>query len=159
MKKNLLSTIKKNLITLGPVGYLPGSGTCATIVSLIIVWLLYWLHVDTCAYGLITFLIFIIAVFLVRQLLPVLNSGDDPSEIVIDEVVGTLITFFGIAISWQTVLIGFLAFRFYDIAKPGFVRIVERLPGAWGIMLDDIIAGIFANIWIRIFLMFIPWLF
>jgi len=70
----------------------------------------------------------------------------DPKEVVIDEVVGMLITVFLHPKTFETLLIGFILFRFFDIAKPSVVGRVEKLPGGIGIMMDDVVAGIFASI-------------
>jgi phosphatidylglycerophosphatase A len=72
----------------------------------------------------------------------------DPSQAVVDEVMGQLITFcfvpFGI--NWLLVLAGFLLFRLFDIVKPYPVRTLEVLPGGLGICADDIVAGVYAGI-------------
>jgi phosphatidylglycerophosphatase A len=74
----------------------------------------------------------------------------DPSFVVIDEVAGQLITFFLIPLSWVYLPIGFLLFRAFDILKPFPARRAEELPGGWGIMVDDIIAGIYANLFLQL---------
>ena len=73
----------------------------------------------------------------------------DPHEIVIDEVAGALVTFLGVALTPATLLTGFVAFRLLDIAKPPPIRQFERLPGAWGVLADDLAAGLLANLLIR----------
>jgi len=75
---------------------------------------------------------------------------EDPQEVVIDEVVGYLITMYLVPFSWVTVVCGFLLFRLFDIFKPGPIKLVEKVPHGYGIMLDDILAGIFANILLQI---------
>jgi len=74
----------------------------------------------------------------------------DPSFVVIDEVAGQLITFFLIPLSWVYLFIGFLLFRAFDILKPFPARRAEELPGGWGIMVDDIVAGIYANLFLQL---------
>ena len=74
----------------------------------------------------------------------------DPSFVVIDEVAGQLITLFLIPFSWIYLLAGFLLFRAFDILKPFPARRAEELPGGWGIMLDDIFAGIYANLFLQL---------
>ena len=76
----------------------------------------------------------------------------DPSQIILDEVVGCFLTFVGLAFSWQSLLAGFLLFRLFDIFKPFGIKRLEQLPGAWGVLLDDCAAGLLANIILRIFL-------
>lgn len=74
---------------------------------------------------------------------------NDPSEVVIDEVAGYLVTMFLIPPGVLTVVSGFLAFRVLDIVKPWPADLAERLPRGWGIMADDIICGIYANVLLR----------
>jgi phosphatidylglycerophosphatase A len=79
------------------------------------------------------------------------TNKTDPREIVADEFSGQAVTFLFIAavpISniWVTALLGFLLFRFFDILKPWPIRRIEKLPGGWGILLDDLLAGILAGI-------------
>ncbi len=69
----------------------------------------------------------------------------DPGQVVIDEVVGQMITLLlWPRASWKWLLAGFLLFRFFDIAKPFPARQAERFPRGWGIMLDDVLAGAYA---------------
>ena len=71
----------------------------------------------------------------------------DPSEVVIDELCGYLVAMTGHAVSFVPILIGFLLFRLFDIWKPWPIRALERkLPGGAGIMADDVLAGIYANV-------------
>lgn len=76
---------------------------------------------------------------------------DDPQWIVIDEVIGLLLTFLGLSAGIQDVVIGFILFRIFDILKPYPVGKMERLPGATGILMDDILAGVYANLCLRLF--------
>ena len=69
---------------------------------------------------------------------------EDPGFVVCDEIVAFAIVFVGINVTWQTSLIGFVWFRVFDIAKPWPISRLERLPGGWGIMADDLLAGVFA---------------
>ena len=83
--------------------------------------------------------------------------GDkDPSLVVIDEVAGMWVTL--IALPWTpvTVLTGFFMFRLFDVFKPYPARDLEGVPGGWGIMLDDIVAGIYANLAVRVVLLVWP---
>jgi phosphatidylglycerophosphatase A len=66
----------------------------------------------------------------------------DPQIVVVDEVAGFLVTMLPVArASWPAVLCGFVLFRALDITKPWPVRRLERLPGGWGIVMDDVAAG------------------
>lgn len=72
----------------------------------------------------------------------------DPQFVVIDEVSGQLLVYFSplTVLNWQSWLLGFILFRVFDIWKPFPARQAESLPGGWGIMADDWIAGIYAAI-------------
>lgn len=77
------------------------------------------------------------------------TESDDPGWIVIDEWVGVWITLWGSAGDPMTVLLGLALFRVFDILKPPPVSWAERLPGAVGVMADDIVAGILGLILVR----------
>ena len=66
----------------------------------------------------------------------------DPGPVVIDEVVGMLITTLFLPLSWIGWVVGFLAFRVCDVVKPFPARRAEQLPGGWGVMCDDVLAGV-----------------
>ena len=71
-------------------------------------------------------------------------ASKDPQVVVIDEVAGFLVTMVPVRIvSWQAVLSGFVLFRLLDSLKPWPIRRAEKLPGGWGIVLDDVVAGVF----------------
>jgi phosphatidylglycerophosphatase A len=73
----------------------------------------------------------------------------DPSQVVLDEVVGVLITLFLIPVGWPGALLGFLLFRLSDIVKPFPANRLEQLHGGLGIMADDAMAAIYANLALR----------
>lgn len=81
-----------------------------------------------------------------------LLGNEDPSEAVVDEVMGQLITFCFIpfGLSWPFILAGFLLFRAFDIWKPFPIRNLEVLPGGLGVCADDIVAGVYAGICLSI---------
>lgn len=80
--------------------------------------------------------------------------GHDASQINIDEVVGTLIAVWLIDKTWLTLLIGLVAFRVFDIAKPYPINKIQNLKAGWGVMMDDVLAGVFANLVLRLSLLF-----
>ncbi len=69
----------------------------------------------------------------------------DPGCVVYDEIAAFPIVFAGVALTPLTGLLGFALFRLFDIAKPWPCRRLERLPGGWGIMADDLMAGVYAG--------------
>ena len=76
----------------------------------------------------------------------------DPGPVVIDEIVGYLITMLFIPFSLVKAVLGFFLFRAFDILKPFPIRRLERIPGGWGIMTDDVLAGLYAAIILRVLL-------
>jgi phosphatidylglycerophosphatase A len=82
--------------------------------------------------------------------------GKDPHRVTIDEVSGTLVTFFLNPVSVWGLGVGFLLWRFFDIVKLPFIDRSQRLPGGWGIMVDDVLAGICANLVLRLGLILLP---
>lgn len=75
----------------------------------------------------------------------------DPGAVVIDEIAGMCVTMLAIPLSFATGVAGFLLFRLFDIVKPPPIRQLDRrLQGGWGIVMDDVAAGIAANIVLRI---------
>ncbi len=71
----------------------------------------------------------------------------DPGQVVIDEVVGQMITFLALPEApWRWLLAGYVLFRIFDVVKPFPARRAERLPGGWGIMSDDVVAGVYSLI-------------
>ena len=70
------------------------------------------------------------------------SDDPDPSFIVIDEVVGLWITLLFVPKTIFLFILGFLLLRFFDILKPSFIYSVQSLKGSWGVMLDDILAGV-----------------
>ena len=70
----------------------------------------------------------------------------DDRRIVIDEIVGFLVTVLWVPRSFFFILLGFFFFRFFDIVKPPPIRLLERANGGYGVVLDDVLAGIYANV-------------
>ncbi|MGH9519910.1 MAG: phosphatidylglycerophosphatase A family protein [Terriglobales bacterium] len=76
-----------------------------------------------------------------------LLATQDPRNVVIDEVCVQLLTFLFVApAGWLPTLAGFALFRLFDVTKPFPARRLERLPGGWGIMADDVAAGLYAAV-------------
>jgi phosphatidylglycerophosphatase A len=84
-----------------------------------------------------------------------LFAKKDPSQVVIDEVAGLSVTMFLVPLSWLSICLGFFLFRFFDILKPWPVNRAEKLPGGFGIVLDDLVAGVYAQLFLRGILAFI----
>jgi phosphatidylglycerophosphatase A len=72
------------------------------------------------------------------------SDKKDPSFVVIDEVAGQWITLLLCRVDWRSAAIAFVLFRLFDITKPFPIRRIERLPAGWGIVFDDVGAGLYA---------------
>ncbi len=137
------------LSTIFFVGYLPASGTFATLASFPVVILI--LKLNFVYQLIIIFVSILFSIFLSTYAEKVFNKKDD-SKIVIDEFIGFLVASAGLDVSnIQILLIAFLLFRIFDILKFGIINKLQNLPGGLGVMADDIFAGIITNFVIRLF--------
>ena len=128
------------------IGYIgKGAGTVAAIVCCAC-WYLAWrgAYPPLVLSLVITIAITIIGVWSSSVAEPV--WGKDPARVVVDEVAGMCISLLFLPVSIKYVLTALILFRFFDIIKPLFIRKTEQLPGGWGIMMDDVLAGIYSNI-------------
>lgn len=127
------------------VGFAPfGPGTFGTALAIPLVWL--------GALGGVFFQLllaggfFVLGVWASQRALKVLGKEDAP-QIVADEIAGFLVAMVGIPFTWYWLGCGFLLFRFFDIYKPFPISYLdENVGGGWGVMLDDLAAGLFANL-------------
>jgi phosphatidylglycerophosphatase A len=76
--------------------------------------------------------------------------GTDPGPVIIDEVMGMLVTLFMVPVGWPGAAAGFLLFRIFDVIKPPPADRLEHLRGGMGVMADDFMAAVYANIALRI---------
>ena len=98
-----------------------------------------------------TALFIVVAIWVSDQAEKLLEKRD-PGCIVIDEIAGLLVTFVGIEFSAMTALCGFVVFRGFDIVKPFPIGYLEkRIRGGTGVVVDDVLAGLFGNLVIRVF--------
>ena len=85
------------------------------------------------------------AVFVCDKAARALGSSGDPQAVALDEIAVLPIVFLGAPpLTWKVLLAGLLLFRLFDIWKPGMVREVEKLPGGWGVVADDVAAAALA---------------
>jgi phosphatidylglycerophosphatase A len=82
--------------------------------------------------------------------------GEDSYRVVIDEVAGMCITLLFIPVKWPYVVTGLVLFRFFDIVKPLYIRKMELLDGGWGVMMDDVLAGVYANVILQVIVLAKP---
>ena len=123
-------------------GLLPRApGTFGTVVGIVVYALIG--NLAPVWYGITVLVLFILGVRLCEITAGDLGVADHPA-IVWDEIVGFQVTMFMAPPGWGYVLLGFGLFRLFDIVKPYPIKRLEKLPGGWGIMSDDILAGIYA---------------
>ncbi|WP_446811056.1 phosphatidylglycerophosphatase A [Methylomonas sp. 2BW1-5-20] len=123
-------------------------GTMGTVAAIPVY--LAALQAGQIAYFLITMFIVAIGILICDRAARKLEVHDF-GGIVWDEIAGFLITMWGIAYSWQSLLAGFALFRFFDIVKPWPIKWLDRhVEGGFGIMLDDVVAAVFAALMMRI---------
>jgi phosphatidylglycerophosphatase A len=119
-------------------------GTCGTLAAIP----LYLLIAQTgnLSYSLITIAVTIVGIWICGLAADKLGEHDF-GGIVWDEIAGYLITLWFIPFSWLNVVLGFILFRFFDILKPWPIKVADRrVRGGFGIMLDDVLAGVLANV-------------
>lgn len=132
------------------LGYVPKMpGTAGSLLGLVLVWALAGLNLGE--YLLFT-LVFSLASIWISDQADKQFSVKDAPQIVIDEVAGIVVTFAALPLVPVTIVMGFILFRFFDIVKIPPIQQSQRLPGGWGIVVDDLLAGLFANIVMQIVL-------
>jgi phosphatidylglycerophosphatase A len=141
---NRLAYWAASVIGLGHAPLVPG--TVASLVTVCAVGLVHQ-HIPYGRIGLACFLALLVPVSIVSSGHVARRGGSqDPSHIVIDEVVGQILSLLWVPISLTSLIIGFIAFRIFDILKPFPVGWSERLPGGLGIVCDDLLAGVYAGL-------------
>lgn len=143
MWKKLSKLNVKPLATLGPLGFFPkGSGTLGALVALPIAYCLGQIFMPLL--WIVTLALYFVGIIAIDQYTK--NKEDkDPHCVIIDEVVGQMATFCIVIpgfLHWPMLLLGFLLFRFFDIAKFGSVAMWDQKKQPLGVMMDDVTAGI-----------------
>ena len=154
MKKNL----SKFIATFAGVGLFPiAPGTVGSIAGIGVLWAISLVPYDYYQILLqLLFLIVFIPIGVIASSAYEKYFGKiDPGEVVVDEVVGMMITLFALPFSLFNIIVGFILFRFFDILKPFPIGKLQNIKGGWGIMADDIAAGIVSTIILRILITFI----
>jgi phosphatidylglycerophosphatase A len=132
-------------------GFFPiGPGTAGSVVGVAVVWLFreapLAFHIALCLF------VGGIGVWVSQKAGEHFKQADS-SHIVIDEIVGMMVTMIGIPVTQYWLLVGFILFRFFDIVKLPPANIADRkLKNGWGVMLDDIAAGIYGNVLLHLML-------
>jgi phosphatidylglycerophosphatase A len=137
--------VSKLIATCFGIGYIQkGAGTVAALFCC-----LTWYLLDIDKAGLLIQLAYLLTLFFVGVFTATeveKEWGHDSNRVVIDEWVGMGVTLFMVPFSWTYFSIAFILFRLFDIAKPFFIRRAETAPAGWGVMLDDLLAGIYSAV-------------
>jgi len=127
-------------------GFLPPfPGTYGTLVGMVFFILLRIFGVSHLNYLLITMGIFFVGVYTSTKAEVILKKKDS-THIVIDEIMGYLVTMLMIPLTFWTLVVSFFINRFLDIYKPSPARNIHVLKGGWGVMLDDLVSSIYSNL-------------
>jgi phosphatidylglycerophosphatase A len=126
-------------------GYAPlAPGTVASAVAIGLAWLLARAGFGNLHFLVLSFVLLYPAIWAAGVVAAQSGKGD-PAFVVVDEVAGQWLTLAGaLRFNWKTFVIAFVLFRFFDIVKPPPIRMIERVPGGSGIVLDDMMAGAYA---------------
>jgi phosphatidylglycerophosphatase A len=141
----MLNAILIQIATLFGIGKFPKApGTVATLATVPLWYVMSFL--SPMVYMLLVLGLIVLGI-VAAQAYETHSGKHDSKEIVIDEVVGYLITMTWLPVTWQSAVIGFLVFRFFDIVKPPPIRqLDQKIQGGFGVMVDDIAAGIIGSI-------------
>ena len=137
-------TISKQIASCLGIGYMRGGGTIARAVTATL-WYLIQLKGDNYVASLF-FTVIIVVTGIWTATKVEADWGKDSSRVVIDEVAGMCIALLFIPVRPGYIITGLALFRFFDIVKPLMIRRAESLPGGWGVMADDVVAGIYSNL-------------
>jgi phosphatidylglycerophosphatase A len=141
--------------TFGFVGFFPvAPGTAGSFAALGLYALLRWIG-EPVVEGLTILAVFAVGVWAATRTETALGTTD-PGPVVIDEVLGMLMTLAWMPLSLTGVAVGFVLFRIFDVIKPYPARRFEDAPGGWGIMLDDAMAGVYGHVSMRLLLWAAP---
>jgi phosphatidylglycerophosphatase A len=150
--QTLIRWIRKTGATVFFIGYFPvASGTVGSAAAAVALWFLStrfpWMFGPQhyLAYWVGCVAVVALSIFFCSRARE-LFGADDPSPIVFDEVAGQMITFLMVPLTMPNLITGFLLFRFFDIIKPYPVYLMEELEEGVGVTMDDVMAGILANI-------------
>ncbi len=143
------------IATVGYCGYFPiAPGTVGSAAGLVFYWLVWWTKSPVVEAALIA-VVFTAGAWAGTHAERYFG-GIDPGPVVIDEVLGMLITLAFIPVGWSGALAGFFLFRVFDVIKPYPADRLERLHGGVGVMADDAMAAIYANVSLRLLIWLLP---
>lgn len=143
--------LNKIIASVGGIGYVGKGGGTVAAFAFCIIWLLLPAGYSHSTWQVvITFFIVAIGVWCSNAVDAV--WGKDSNKVVIDEVAGMAITLLFVPQQMCFMMAGLIAFRFFDIVKPLGIKHLEKWPKGWGVMADDVLAGLYALIVIQLLL-------
>jgi phosphatidylglycerophosphatase A len=130
------------------VGNVPvAPGTAGSLLGILACWVLSRIQLSLAALVVVVFIFLAMGIAAAAQNL---MNRSDPGCIVIDEIAGMMIALLGLPFNWVIVAVGFIFFRILDVLKPFPIgRLEQRLSGGVGVVIDDVAAGIMANLALR----------
>lgn len=132
------------IASFGGLGFSPYvSGTVGSLGGVMLFYLAHFLQWSLTAYLILTGFLFVLGIWS-SSIIEKETRLKDPGVVVIDEVVGMLITYAGFGLNLKILITGFVLFRLLDIVKPFPANKCEKLRGGMGIMMDDVVSGIYA---------------
>ncbi|MDP6877127.1 MAG: phosphatidylglycerophosphatase A [Candidatus Marinimicrobia bacterium] len=141
--------ISEWIATCFKVGYLPlAPGTWGSIFA-ILLWWVFIKDLNLYVFGVIIVLFFIIGIVTSNIMIDELDDND-PSHIIIDELVGQWLALLFLPKGLINIAIAFILFRFFDIIKPWPISLIEKLPKGLGVMSDDLVAGFVTLVLIQV---------
>lgn len=147
-----MKSLSKVISTFFGLGYFPFAPGTITSLVVILAYKFYLYQLDWTLYLMIFFLLFLVGVYTSTKY-SAESKKKDPRKIVIDEACGQLLVLFRMSDAWFPVLASFVLFRLFDIVKPYPIKKVEALPAGWGIMMDDVVAAIYAGVIVNLYLL------
>ncbi|MBN9482106.1 MAG: phosphatidylglycerophosphatase A [Bacteroidetes bacterium] len=134
--------VSKIVASVSGIGYIGKGGGTIAALSACVLW--YYMQPPVALQIILTLITALAGVYVGNKVEA--EWGKDSSKVVIDEVAGMFLSLLLLPVNFQFVVAGLILFRFFDIAKPLYIRRTEVFPGGWGVMLDDLLAGVYANI-------------
>ena len=134
------------------LGYFPVAPGTLTSAIVVLLYKFFLFRLSWPLYLLIFAFLFLIGVYASHIYSKSLKK-EDPRSAVIDEAAGQLLALFLVNPSWILCTVSFVLFRFFDIIKPFPIKQVEDLPKGFGIMLDDVVAALYAGILLNLYLL------
>lgn len=142
--------IHKSIATFLGIGYIKkGAGS---IASLMFCFILFFISDSGNCFSLFCLALILLPVGAYSSFVVEKEWGKDSNRIVIDEIAGMAVSLLFIPFTPLYLTMGFVLFRFFDIAKPLFIRQTEKIPYGWGVMLDDVVAGIYTNLLLQLYI-------